>query len=209
MSVAISGYAGAAMFLSHYLYTSYVKKDPEFSGKLSVGFGLGGNWEVNYKYGYYSSILIGVATFFIMAGVLMLLPATEELTIAGLIRSYVWVLIPAFALVFISHFSGASISKLGLNVMTIAMIYLCTYASIESADLKFMIQCILAGGAALAAVGVAWHVFYQEPRLKIYAEREGFRAVFYGPATYFWSSFALILGVGSVLALCIYGFTHP
>ena len=195
------------MFLAQFLYVRYMKNDPQFKGRIPMGIRFRGDFQVSYKYGYWLAGLLFISSVSLVVVLLLLLPDVSGLTIAELIRSsfgLLWLLV----LVLFSHFCATSTTKLALNSSTIGMMLLSIYASTAEANFEFLVQCLIAFAAFMGALGISWFLFFQFPRLRRFENRRDFRNRVLNPVEYFWGTYLVSIGGGSIVAILVYGLSH-
>lgn len=220
----ISLYLSVGFFLSQFLRSYYVKRDPQYSdvkynrqwhnyvmdkndkgkGRFEVGFSYFHSRKdtVRYRYGYITAIFLGITTLGILIPIFHLLPPYSNIGATQYIIDYlVWLIIPIVVIYCISDVFGPSLTKLVLNGALIVMVGLMIYVSFPDVSKPFwpIVSSLIAFVTLLVGIGYYWVISWVRDRVGKY----GVIATYRAPTIYYGGSLAYIVIVGIIGTILI------
>lgn len=201
MSIMISAYFGMALFLSQFLHSYYVKRDPKYKGNLAIGLPYFNVGSVNYKYGYLTAFIILFSGFFITFSLLSLIPSIEGSTFGEFFISYGRnVLLALFAIYLFAQVVGPSASKLFIDGIAMFMVMVIIYSSTKDANFSSIIGPMGVIASISYALAGKWICDFQRDRVRKY----GVKHVYFIPTFYMFGSLTFNWVVGIMIALTTY-----
>ena len=201
MPMVISAYFGAALFLSQFLHSYYVKRDPKYKGNLAIGFPFFNAGSVSYKFGYHTAFIILFSGFFITFSLLSLIPSIGSSTFGEFFSSYgYYVLLTLIAIYSFAQVVGPSASRLFIDGIAMFMVMVIIYSSTKDANFSGIVAPVGVIASISYALASKWVCDFQRDRVRKY----GVKHVYFIPTFYMFGSLTFNWVVGIMIALTAY-----
>jgi len=194
MSIVISAYFGMALFLSQFLHSYYVKKDPKYKGNLAVGFPFFNVGSVKYTFGYQTAFVLLFSGFFITLTALRFCPPIENFTFAEFFQGYGGhIFLTLIAVYSLAQVVGPSASKSAIDGVAVIMVMIILYSMTKDANSNIILTILVAIATISYSSALWWIGNFQRYRIK----GHGVKYVYFIPTLYGIGSLTFDLMVGT------------